>query len=128
MIKTDVSGIDEAFREFDEAITDGMISAASEGTERARESGTYQNRTFRLRNANGYAVLRDGKIKKMEVIGNNPESKDKTENYLTYGNNPKDGIVLANGMEYASYVESRGFNVLGSEAIGTEAELKEKFE
>ena len=40
----------------------------------------------------------------------------------------KDGLTLKNEAEYASFVESKGFEVAGSAAIRTEKRLKDRFE
>lgn len=40
----------------------------------------------------------------------------------------KDGLTLKNEAEYASFVESKGFEVVGSAAIRTEKRLKDRFE
>lgn len=36
------------------------------------------------------------------------DAKSKTENLLIYGKRPQNGIIIADGMEYASYVEEQG--------------------
>ena len=40
----------------------------------------------------------------------------------------KNGLTLKNEAEYASYVESKGFEVAGSAALRTEKRLKDRFE
>lgn len=40
----------------------------------------------------------------------------------------KDGLILKNEAEYASFVESKGFDVLSSAALYAEKRLKEEFE
>ena len=40
----------------------------------------------------------------------------------------EDGLELRNEAEYASYVESKGFEVLSSAALRAESKLKEEFE
>ncbi len=40
----------------------------------------------------------------------------------------KSGLTLKNEAEYASFVESKGYEVAGSAAIRTEKRLKEEFE
>ncbi|MEG1693443.1 MAG: hypothetical protein RR312_08645 [Bacteroidales bacterium] len=39
-----------------------------------------------------------------------------------------EGLVLKNEAEYASYVESKGYEVLSSAALHAEKQLKEEFE
>ena len=40
----------------------------------------------------------------------------------------EDGLILKNEDDYASFVESKGFEVAGSAAIRTEKRLKDRFE
>ena len=40
----------------------------------------------------------------------------------------EDGLILKNEADYASFVESKGFEVAGSAAIMTEKRLKDRFE
>lgn len=40
----------------------------------------------------------------------------------------KNGLILKNEAEYASFVESKGFEVAGSAALRTEKRLKDRFE
>ena len=40
----------------------------------------------------------------------------------------EDGLILKNEADYASFVESKGFEVAGSAAIRTEKRLKDRFE
>ena len=40
----------------------------------------------------------------------------------------RDGLTLKAGMEYASYVEAKGFDVISSPALRAEKKLKEMFE
>lgn len=54
--------------------------------------------------------MMDGEIVDMYIPSESghQKAKEKTENLLLYGKRPKNGIILADGMEYASFVESKG--------------------
>lgn len=99
-----------------------------EATRNAKVAGTYQNRTSNLRNANGGCVVRGGRIIDMwvETDGSHPEAVEKTKNLLIYSEKPKDGLYLANGMEYASFVESKGLEVIMSDGVLYAQHLIEK--
>ena len=56
------------------------------------------------------------------------EAKVKTENLLLYGNRPQNGIMLADGMEYASFVESKGFDVISKRQFPLKTMLKKNFQ
>lgn len=84
---------------------------------RARDGGNYENRTGNLRSSIGYAIFENGK-----EIGSKFEkaNKDKDGKGVEAAKNlsevvaPKKGIALivTAGMDYALYVEAKGFNVL----------------
>lgn len=115
--------------EAENEIKQGMIEAAHEGVDFARTHGEYKNHTHNLRSAPGAAVVMDGEIVDMYIPAESghQKAKEKTENLLLYGKRPKNGIILADGMEYASFVESKGYDVLSGGALHTEAEAQKKF-
>lgn len=87
----------------------------------ARQNGKYIDRTGNLRSSIGYVVLENGKpLKKggfQKVLNTATEAKSKSDNLIeslsaTY----KTGLVLivVAGMDYAVYVEAKGYNVLNS--------------
>ena len=89
--KGDISGLDELQERIDDAYFSVLSEVGRNATRNAKNQKTFQNRTGNLANANGGCVVRNGQI---------------------YSEKPKDGLYLANGMEYASYVESKGFEVI----------------
>lgn len=127
-IKVDVSGLNEAFEEWESNLWDAVAEAGLDSVQYAKEYGEYKNRTGRLRNAPGYAVVKDGEIIKLEVPSddNQPEARKETENFLLYGKRPQNGLILADGMKYASFVESKGFDVLSGAALHADSELERK--
>ncbi len=78
----------------------------------AIRSGDYQDQTGRLRRSIGFVVMKDGVLVSEYFQGGATayEAKEKAIN----GANQHQGIVLAviAGENYASYVESKGYNVL----------------
>lgn len=103
----------------------GAINALNyvglECVKEARESGRYTDRSGNLRSSIGYAILENGKpIKKStfnKVIATATEAEIKSNELIsslaaTYN----DGLVLVvvAGMNYAAYVEAKGYNVLNS--------------
>lgn len=131
-IKKDLSGLDSFIQEVEDEINQGLIDAAHKAvdTQKVRNESskkTYANHTWNLRNALGAAVVRNGEIIDLYVPadGEHSEAKNKTEAMLIFGNKPKDGIVVADGMEYASFVSSKGFDVLDTARHVLEREVKE---
>ena len=128
-ITSDLSGIDKFVQDVRDELKQKMIDIAHEGVQQAKDKGEYKNHTYNLRSAPGAAVVLDGKIEDMYVpaeTGHN-EAKVKTENLLLYGNRPQNGIMLADGMEYASFVESKGFDVISKPAISIKNNAEKEF-
>lgn len=91
----------------------------------ARDNGDYTDQTGNLRSSIGYAVLWNGKIIQKgyaDKVKNGDEGTSKGEKFLSdrIKKAQKKGVVLivTAGMNYAEYVEAKGYNVLSS------AELK----
>lgn len=128
-VDADFSGLEKFLAEAEDEIKQGMIEAAHEGVDYAKIHGEYKNHTHNLRSAPGAAVVMDGEIVDMYIPAESghQKAKEKTENLLLYGKRPKNGIILADGMEYASFVESKGYDVLSGGAVHTESEAKKKF-
>lgn len=58
--------------------------------------------------------------------GGHPEAKKNTENLLIYSKKPQDGLYLADGMPYASFVESKGYNVLSNSILYAKRQVNKK--
>ncbi len=121
--KGDTSGLDELAQQIEDKYYSKLIDIGKEAicvaknaSGSAKRPKEYQNHTYNLRNAPGACVVRDGKIIWMEVVADSahPEAKTETESLLTNSNKPKDGLYLADGMIYASFVQSKGYDVLDS--------------
>ena len=125
-VDVDFSGFDDFLDEAKDEIRKGMVEVAREGVEYSKGTGNYQNHTHNLRSA---PVVMDGEIVDMYVPTEpgHEDAKSKTENLLIYGKRPKDGIILADGMEYASFVESKGYKVISQGALHIENEANKKF-
>lgn len=126
--KGDTSGLDALIKQIDERSDAVLTEVGRDACRLAQNDGNYQNRTGNLRNGNGFCIVRDGEVVKMEVLtdGAHPEAVQQTENLLLYSNKPEDGLYLANGMDYASFVESRGYEVLMSKKLYAERQIKKK--
>lgn len=132
--KGDVSGLDELIQQAEDEYYSKLIEIGKESiriAQNARGTGglkEYQNHTFNLRNAPGACVVRDGKIVWMEVAADSshPEAKGETENLLIYAEKPQDGLYLADGMPYASFVRSKGYDVLDSAILYAKRQIEKK--
>jgi len=112
MIKIELD-FGEVDKEVEKAIRDIKLEAARELSKigemyiaTSREKGNYQNRTGVLRNANSYRVYLDGKSIS-ELVSENETS----EMFDKMKSNSGLQLIVGNGMEYASFVEGKGFDV-----------------
>lgn len=126
-VEKDISGFD-AVDKWEGDLWNAVADIGLNAVQFAKENGEYKNHTHNLRNAPGYAVVKDGKIIKMEVPadGNHAEARKETEDFINNGEKPQNGLILADGMPYASFVESKGFNVLSGAALHAEAKFNDK--
>lgn len=126
-IGKDMSDFD-AVDQWEDELWDAVADAGREAVKYAKENGEYRNHTYNLRNAPGYAVVRDGEIVKMEVPadGNHAEARKETEDFIKREAKPENGLILADGMKYASFVESKGYDVLSGAALHASTELNKK--
>jgi hypothetical protein len=99
----DFSDVDSFFDEGEWEVEKEMIDVGDEAVKYAEEHGSYQDHTLTLRTSNKYDVDKD-----CLTLYNDAES-------------PK-------GYQYASNVESKGFDVLSGAALYAEKRLKEEFE
>lgn len=95
--KFDFSDVDKSLRKFDRDVHSAVAKVGQEAVDYAVEHGNYQDRTGNLRRSNTF-----------EVDGNK-------------------NLEIRNEAEYASYVESKGFEVVSGAALYAESRLKEIF-
>ena len=103
----------------------------------ARENGNYTDQTSNLRNSIGYIVIQSNKVVHDSFVGhtpprNDPQSQADAEmahqRGLEYANQVgatlggyKTYLVWVAGMEYARYVEAKGFDVIQGSGDWVEA-------
>lgn len=134
-IKGDISGLDELEKQIEDAYFNKLIEIGRDAIHVAYNAQgsskypkVYKNHTWRLRNAPGFCVVKDGKIIALEVYGEgtNMEAVQKTTYYLRYHEKNGDGLYLADGMEYASFVQSKGFDVMDSAILYAKRMINKK--
>lgn len=95
----------------------------------ARESRTYTDRTGNLTNSMGYVVLRRGKqVGHGGEQGGGEGEKAALELYQKLGLGTKYDytLIVVAGMNYAAYVEARGYNVLMPAQLKADAEFGQR--
>ncbi len=88
----------------------------------AKEKGSYKDQTGNLRNANGYGIKENGSLTDIS------SGRSETERGIK-GQSVKAEIELicGNGMDYASHVQRKGYDVTDSAQLAAEAEARKQF-
>lgn len=111
---------DVAIEDAVNALIDTLCWVGNECITEARDNGSYMDQTKNLRSSIGYEVLVDGQIlgrKVVDLVKNGTEGTKEAEAFLErLASEHSSGIclIVVAGMNYASYVEGRGYNVLTS--------------
>lgn len=100
-----------------------MQVAGEEYVGTARRNGSYQDRTGQLRSAPGYRVY-----KKAFVAVNASPNADTAALIDSEQYEADMTLVAANGKDYATYVEAKGFDVASSAELATERKITEMLE
>ena len=110
--------VKEVFDTFVEDVDVQMIQLFSyvgeEFVNQARNTSTYKDRTGNLRSSIGYVVALDGEVK-IDNLEGTAEGKARAKELVQQVLSEESaGIVLIGfaGMQYASYVESKGYDVI----------------
>lgn len=96
----------------------------------ARENGTYRDRTGNLRSSVGYLIVENGQEVTHSDFNTVAEGAEGSANGLQYAREVaaahQKGIVLVvvAGMNYATYVERRGYDVLSGSQLEAESIIK----
>lgn len=93
----------------------------------ARSVDSYKDRTGNLRSSVGYIIAKDGNIINESFPGGKSEGVSegrKIAEEVLQGDNGGYVLIVVAGMEYAAYVESKGFDVLSGSAPSAERLLK----
>lgn len=94
------------------------LSYIGEGALRiAREQGSYTDRTGNLRNSTGYVIAVDGQVTKRAGFDSKNEDGAAFAEELARTTEGKAVLVVCAGMNYATYVSARGYDVLDSAEI-----------
>lgn len=102
------------------------LSYIGEGALRiARERGSYTDRTGNLRNSTGYVIAVDGQVTTRAGFNSKNEDGAAFAEELARTTDGKAVLVVCAGMNYATYVSARGYDVLDSAELEAKA-LAEK--
>lgn len=122
--------IPEAVREFQERVENATVYNFSYMGEKlakyAKEMHSYTDRTGNLTNSIGYAVVKGGKIINTGGMMGSSEAKAASLQVLQEMMdriNHQFALIIIAGMEYASYVEAKGYNVIMPAELKAKAEM-----
>lgn len=123
-----------AKEEYDRKAVEWLSVLGERVVKYAREHGSYTDRTGNLRNSIGYVVVQDGKIAMENFSDGYAEAQQKARSRALEVARElppsKTYLVWVAGMEYARYVEAKGFDVLegsGNWVESTAEKLKTEF-
>ena len=122
---TIVGDLEKFASEQESKFIEAMAYIGDEFVNAARSISTYQDQTGNLRSSIGYSVVKDGRTVSFQIEGDSAEGKASAADFLKskVAEGPQEGIYLIvfAGMEYALYVEAKGYDVLtGSRPSRTE--------
>lgn len=121
-INIDLSGLDDILKEIEAAERRLILRLQRMGEQyvaMARQKGNYTDQTGNLRNANSYRLYKDGKVL-FQSIGSSATGKFLDNYIIGVGLE----LVCGNGMEYCTYVEGKGYNVVSSGFLKVESEAR----
>jgi hypothetical protein len=96
----------------------------------ARENGNYQDQTGNLRSSIGFLILREGEVVLSSFPGQMQEGTAKAQQVAEQVARQFPAgyaLVVVAGMEYAGYVEAKGYDVLTTSAQKAGQELRTQF-
>lgn len=129
-IEAKLTGLDELKGLIQSNVKEAMIEAGEEAVQVQKIESDYLNHTLNLRNAPGYAVVVNGEevARNVPADGAHGEAKAKTNKTLDNADKSGTGIIIADGMEYASFVSSKGYDVVDSALLHASKVLDGKAE
>lgn len=132
-IEAKLTGLDELKELIQSNVKEAIVETGEKAVKVQKESNisqkkTYQNHTFDLRNAPGYAVTIDGEevARNIPADGGHGEAEAKTNKTLDKAGKSGTGLIIADGMPYASFVSSKGYDVLDSGLLHADKVLNKK--
>lgn len=116
----------------EDVVKDQLVDVAEQFVADARTVNTYTDRTSNLRGSIGYTIVKDGE----EIFGNFEGVIVQTGNATAralvsevQADYPKGfALIVVAGMQYASYVEAKGFDVLTGSSQTAEVSLERQFD
>ena len=134
-IEKDISDLTKFIDGIEEEVVDFMDEKALEELIRQKEarllSGKrdYLNHKWNLRSALGYVITYEGKEKRRFIGDQNhpdPTAAAETNKVLNEENKAGTSIIFADGMYYAGFVSSKGYDVIDTAELFLDQELNKQ--
>lgn len=126
-LNIDISDFDKQFNdEVDRLKRQAKIALQRVGevyASTAKESGSYKDKTGNLRNANGYGIKENGSL--TDISSGRPETEQGIKRQSVKA---EIELICGNGMDYASSVQRKGYDVTDSAQLAAEAEARKQFD
>lgn len=120
---------DEQVKRFREVAINNLCYMGEAAFKEARENHWYEDQTGNLTSSIGYCVLDNGKVVRMSAFNvvksgtaGSSEGREFLQRLIS-ANSSGLVLILVAGMNYAAYVEAKGYNVLDSAEQLVEREL-----
>lgn len=102
--------------EYDRKSITFMQSVGERAVRLARDNGNYTDRTSNLRNSIGYLIVQNSRVVYESFNGSADEGRERGRSYAQEVGRTLGGyktfLVMVAGMEYAAYVEAKGYDVI----------------
>lgn len=126
--------IEQQLEKLDQVILNELQFIGLQFVRNARINADFTDRTGNLRSSIGYVITKNGKVVEDDFEGS-PRGTEKTQGIKTGRAfaerivaefiEPGFALVVVAGMEYAAFVESKGYDVITSSSFKAEVEFKE---
>lgn len=114
-IDKDISDLTEFIKGIEPEVVEFMDEKAHEALILQKEQSDYLNHTWNLRSALGYVITYNGKEKRRFVGDQNhpdPTAAIEVNKLLNEENKAGTSVIFGDGMYYASFVSSKGYDVI----------------
>lgn len=95
----------------------------------AKEKGSYEDQTGNLRGGNGYTLFEDNSLVESSIGVNKSGEKVNLslDEIKSQSTKAEIELICGNGMDYASHVQRKGYDVTDSAQLAAEAEARKQF-
>ena len=128
-IEKDISDLSKFIDGIQGEVVDFMDEKAREAVKLQQVEANYRNHTWNLRSSLGYAVTYNGKEKRRFIGDQNhtdPTAGVEANKALNEVNKAGTGVIFVDGMDYASFVSSKGYDVIDTAEAYLKRELNKQ--